>query len=65
MAGRVTGSGTSMAGSLKILMLIAAAGLAPFGPALFGGGACAAEAEAWNFQCMEDEEEESYESHPA
>ena len=45
-----------MAGSLKILMLIAAAGLAPFGPALFGGGARGADAEAWNFQCMEDED---------
>ncbi len=45
-----------MTGSLKILMLIAAAGLALFGPALFGGGARAAEAEAWNFQCMEDED---------
>ncbi len=59
--GRVAGSGTSMAGSLQILMLIAAAGLAPAGlvvagPALFGGGARAAEAEAWNFQCMEDED---------
>jgi len=42
-----------MAGSLKILMLVAAAGLAPL-----GGGASAAEveAEAWNFQCMEDED---------
>ena len=61
MAGRVAGSGTSMAGSLKILMLIAAAGLAAAGlvvagPAPFGGGARAAEAEAWNFQCMEDED---------
>ncbi len=60
-----------MAGSLKILMLIAAAGLAVAGlavaglvvaglvvagPAPFGGGARAAEAEAWNFQCMEDED---------
>ncbi len=45
-----------MAGSSKILMLIAAAGLAPFGPALFGGGARGAEAEAWNFQCMADED---------
>ena len=50
-----------MAGSLKILMLVAAAGLAPAGlvvagPAPFGGGARAAEAEAWNFQCMEDED---------
>ncbi len=45
-----------MAGSLKIWMLIAAAGLAPFGPALFGGGARGADAEAWNFQCMEDED---------
>ena len=56
-----------MAESLKILMLIAAAGLAvaglaPFGPGLFGpglfggGGARAAEAEVWNFQCMEDED---------
>ncbi len=43
-----------MAGSFKIVMLIAAAGLAPFAPALFGGGARAAE--AWNFQCMEDED---------
>ena len=40
-----------MAGSLKILMLIAAAGLAPL-----GDGARAAEAEAWNFQCMEDDD---------
>lgn len=44
-----------MAGSLKILMLVAAAGLAPL-----GGGARAAEAEAevevWNFQCMEDDD---------
>ena len=42
-----------MAGSLKILMLVATAGLAPL-----GGGASAAEveAEAWNFQCMEDED---------
>ena len=42
-----------MAGSLKILMLVAAAGLAPL-----GGGASAAEVEgeAWNFQCMEDDD---------
>lgn len=44
-----------MAGSLKILMLVAAAGLAPL-----GGGARAAEAEVevetWNFQCMEDDD---------
>ncbi len=50
-----------MAGSLKILMLIVPLGLvppgpAPFGLAPFGGGARAAEAEAWNFQCMEDED---------
>lgn len=44
-----------MAGSLKILMLVAAAGLAPL-----GGGTRAAEAEVevetWNFQCMEDDD---------
>ncbi len=50
-----------MAGSLKILMFVAAAGLAVAefavaGPALFGGGARAAESEAWNFQCMEDDD---------
>ncbi len=45
-----------MAGSLKILMLIAAAGLAVAGHAPSGSGARAAEAEAWNFQCMEDED---------
>ena len=42
-----------MAGSLKILMLVAAAGLAPVGG---GARAAAVEAEAWNFQCMEDDD---------
>jgi len=42
-----------MAGSLKILMLVAAAGLAPLGD---GARAAEAEVEAWNFQCMEDDD---------